>query len=105
KRPYLPGFLHTQKKPYLSSELYKIIKNVLSYYLITKDGKRRWFFISSLLKTLRGGVNSRRLAGTLSLLVLHKHFHDYVTKAHGDPEIISPISPYTPKRFRCSTSA
>lgn len=96
KRPYLPGFLHTQKKPYLSSELYKIIKNVLSYYLITKDGKRRWFFISSLLKTLRGGVNSRRLAGTLSLLVLHKHFHDYVTKAHGDPEIAGSISPYAP---------
>src|SRR3972149_326230 len=105
KRPYLPGFLHTQNKPYLSSELYKTIINVLSYYLITKDGKRRWFFISSLLKTLRGGANSRRLAGTLSLLVLHKHFHDYVTKAHGDPEIISSISPYTPKRIRCSTSA
>ena len=105
KRPYLPGFLHTQNKPYLSSELYKTIINVLSYYLITKDGKRRWFFISSLLKTLRGGANSRRLAGTLSLLVLHKHFHDYVTKAHGDPEIISSISPYTPRRFRSSTSA
>lgn len=105
KRPYLPGFLHTQNKPYFSSVLFKIIKNVLSYYLITKDGKRRWFFMSSLLKALRGGVNSRRLAGTLSLLVLHKHFHDYVTKAHGDPEIMSPISPYTPRRFRCNTSA
>ncbi|MGH7802592.1 MAG: radical SAM protein [Thermodesulfobacteriota bacterium] len=104
-KPYLPGFLHTQNKPYFSPALFKIMKNVLWHYLITRDTKRRRFFISSLLETLKGGVNSQRLVGALSLLVLHKHFHDYVTKAHGDPEIISSISPYTPRRFRCSTSA
>ncbi|MCI0453499.1 MAG: B12-binding domain-containing radical SAM protein [Candidatus Dadabacteria bacterium] len=93
-KPYTPGFLHTQNKPYLSPVLFKVIKNVLRYYLITKDTKRRRFFISSLIDTLKGGVSSQRFVGALSLLVLHKHFHDYVTKAHGDPETAGSYSPY-----------
>ncbi len=93
-KPFLPGFLNTQNRHYFSPVLLKIIKNVLFYYLITKEGKRRGFFLSSLLETLKGGVNSRRLAGALSLLVLHKHFHNYVTKAHGDPETVASFSPY-----------
>jgi radical SAM superfamily enzyme YgiQ (UPF0313 family) len=96
-KPYLPGFLHTQNRPYLSPMLFKIIKNVLWYYLITTDTKRRRFFISSLIETLKGRANSQRLVGALSLLVLHKHFHDYVTKVHGNPETAASYSPYYSK--------
>ncbi|HEY7535936.1 MAG TPA: radical SAM protein [Thermodesulfobacteriota bacterium] len=95
--PYLPGFLHTPDKHYLSGELLKIIKNVLQYYLITTDTKRMRFLVSSLIETLKGGTDSQRLVGALSLLVLHKHFHNYVTKVHGNPETADSFSPYSPK--------
>jgi radical SAM superfamily enzyme YgiQ (UPF0313 family) len=91
-RPYLPAFINTRNNPLL---ILRIIKNVLWYYLATGDGKRRRFFISTILKILRSGADHRRLGGALCLLVLHKHFHEYVTKAHGDPESVDPRSPYS----------
>ena len=93
-RPYLPAFMNTRSDSYSSLGLLKIIKNVLWYYL-SRGGKRRRFFISTIFETLRGGANHKRLVAALSFLVLHKHFHEYVTKAHGEPESADHLSPYS----------
>jgi len=86
-------FRRTKNRPF-STSLFRIIKNVIWYYLFTKDGKRRRFFVSTMLEVLKDRSNSQRLIAALSLLVLHKHFHEYVTKIHGDPEAVGFSSPY-----------
>jgi radical SAM superfamily enzyme YgiQ (UPF0313 family) len=88
------GYKRIQSRPFPNRFL-RIIKNVLWYYLITRDKKRRQFFISTILKALKGGLNPQRLEGALHLIVLHKHFHEYVAKAHGDPESAGHLSPYS----------
>jgi radical SAM superfamily enzyme YgiQ (UPF0313 family) len=71
-----------------------IILRVLWYYLAA-GSKRRRFFAGTLYKVCKGGVTIRRLAGVIGFLVLHRHFHEYVTAAHGDPETVPLTSPYT----------
>ncbi len=88
------GHKRIQSRPFPNRFL-RIIKNVLWYYLITRDKKRRQFFISTILKALKGGLNPQRLEGALHLIVLHKHFHEYVAKSHGDPESAGHLSPYS----------
>lgn len=88
------GHKRIQSRPFPNRFL-RIIKNVLWYYLITRDKKRRHFFISTILKTLKGRLNSQRLEGALHLIVLHKHFHEYVAKVHGNPESAGHLSPYS----------
>ncbi len=93
-RPYLPAFMNTRNGSYSSLGLLKIMKNVFWYYL-GGDGERRHFFISTMFETLRGGANHRRIVAALSFLVLHKHFHEYVEKIHGNPESVGHFPPYS----------
>ena len=30
----------------------------------------------------------------ISYMIVHKHFHEYVTEVHGDPETVAPQSPF-----------
>lgn len=75
-------------------ELLKIAKRVLWCCLLGPREVRR-FFVSTIFETLRGGATYQRLLAAVTLLVFHKHFHDYVTRAHGDPESAGHISPYS----------
>lgn len=74
--------------------LLKILTKVLPYSLLGAREVRR-FFVSTILGTLRGGATFQRLVAAGTLLVFHKHFHDYVSRAHGNPESASHLSPYS----------
>jgi len=74
--------------------LLKISTKVFSYSLLGAGEVRR-FFLSTIFKTLKGGATYQRLLAAGTLLVFHKHFHDYVTRAHGNPESASRLSPYS----------
>jgi hypothetical protein len=45
----------------------------------------------------------QKLVVGFSLLIVHKHFHEYVTRAHGDPETLSAWQP--PRTSREDRSA
>jgi radical SAM superfamily enzyme YgiQ (UPF0313 family) len=80
--------------PPFSMEVLVLLKNLLSYYLLTRDGKRRDYFLSTIKRALPliGSLQSKRAQGALialmSQLLVHKHVHGFVTEMHGDPETI-----------------
>jgi radical SAM superfamily enzyme YgiQ (UPF0313 family) len=86
--------------PQLSPELLVLLKNVLTHYLFTTDKRRRSFFVSTILSSLqrmRPLLSQRTSAALIDLLahfVVHKHMHGYVSEAHGDPESVTPHSPF-----------
>jgi radical SAM superfamily enzyme YgiQ (UPF0313 family) len=73
----------------------RIAGRVLRHFLVEGSAARRRFFF----RTLREGVGLRpsveRLEAGLSYLIAHKHFHEYVTETHGDPETVATVSPFT----------
>ncbi|MBI3961840.1 MAG: hypothetical protein HY335_03730, partial [Deinococcus sp.] len=66
----------------------------LRYFLLTLDLRRPRFFLGTLLHTALTGVTLQKLTCALSYMVVHKHFHEYVTRVHGDPETAGARSPF-----------
>src|SRR5438270_232163 len=55
---------------------------------------RRRFFVRTLRDALRGRPSLEKLVGSIAYLIAHKHFHEYVTGTHGDPEAVTNVSPF-----------
>jgi radical SAM superfamily enzyme YgiQ (UPF0313 family) len=72
----------------------KILARTLRYYLLSGGSARRRFFINAFRATARTGIPRHKLLGLMTYLVAHKHFHEYVTVTHGDPETVAPRSPF-----------
>jgi radical SAM superfamily enzyme YgiQ (UPF0313 family) len=64
------------------------------YYLLTRSARRRRFFVSTLREVIAGGASAEKLTAAISYMIAHKHFHEYVTRAHGDPEAVPAASPF-----------
>jgi radical SAM superfamily enzyme YgiQ (UPF0313 family) len=75
-------------------DLTRIAVKVVRHFLLTTDGVRRRAFI----RTVRGVMGQRwsieRLVDAISYLIANKHFHEYVTEVHGDPETVAARSPF-----------
>jgi radical SAM superfamily enzyme YgiQ (UPF0313 family) len=68
---------------------------VLAYFLLTRDRVRRSFFLRTLWRVMRRRPSLQKLIVTISYMVIHKHFHEYVERVHGDPENAGCRSPFS----------
>ena len=60
---------------------------IASHYLTHGAAKRR-FFLGALRDVARNGLTWPKIVAALSFLAAHKHFYEYVTAVHGDPETV-----------------
>jgi radical SAM superfamily enzyme YgiQ (UPF0313 family) len=72
-----------------------IVLRVLGHFLVTRSATRRRFFLRTLREVMAEGLSFEKLLGAVSYMIAHKHFHEYVTATHGDPEQVSNTSPFT----------
>lgn len=69
-----------------------IVLRVLQHFLLTRSAPRRRFFLHTLREAAVGGLSVEKIIGAIAYMIAHKHFHEYVTSTHGDPEQISNTS-------------
>jgi hypothetical protein len=43
---------------------------------------------------MKGGWSAEKLVDAISYMIVHKHFHEYVSEVHGDPETVPAQSPF-----------
>ena len=67
---------------------------VIRHFLLTTDGVRRRTFIRTIREAMGGKWSTERLVDAISYMIAHKHFHEYVTEVHGDPETVAALSPF-----------
>lgn len=67
---------------------------ILAYFLLTRDRVRRRFFLRTLWEVMREKPTMQKLVVTLSFMTVHKHFHEYVHRTHGDAETAGRQSPF-----------
>lgn len=78
----------------VDSNLLRTAWKVVRYFLLTTDGMRRRAFIHTLRGAMNGGWSAEKLVNAISYMIVHKHFHEYVTEVHGDPETVPARSPF-----------
>jgi radical SAM superfamily enzyme YgiQ (UPF0313 family) len=72
----------------------RTVLKVVRHFLLTTDGVRRRAFIRTAWQSMGGTWSVERLVDAIAYLIAHKHFHEYVTEVHGDPETVTPRSPF-----------
>jgi radical SAM superfamily enzyme YgiQ (UPF0313 family) len=72
----------------------KILVNVLRHFLLTRSPVRRRFFVRTLREALATDPSFEKVVTALSYMIAQKHFHEYVTESHGDPETVAELSPF-----------
>lgn len=75
-------------------QLTRIALKVIRHFLLTTDGVRRRVFIRTIREALGGKWSPERLVDSISYMIAHKHFHEYVKEVHGDPETVAAQSPF-----------
>jgi radical SAM superfamily enzyme YgiQ (UPF0313 family) len=78
----------------LDWELLRVAGRLIRHFLLTSDRERRRFFVKTLWETMRRQPSVDKLFAALGYLIGHKHFHEYVTAAHGEPETVGDFSPF-----------
>ncbi|NIR49263.1 B12-binding domain-containing radical SAM protein [candidate division KSB1 bacterium] len=92
---FTPGLTtFRQNNPFMTKKTPQILWNIAKHFVFTKDHERRQFFFTTLRESLRGHFSVRKFVEATSFMTLHKHFHEYITKTHGNPETAGPISPF-----------
>ncbi len=86
--------LHGQGAGRFDWQQCRIAVNVFRHFVLTRSGARRRAFVRTLWDVMRAQPSLGTMVEAVSYLVAHKHFHEYVTSAHGDPEAIAPVSPF-----------
>jgi radical SAM superfamily enzyme YgiQ (UPF0313 family) len=76
-------------------KLLAILAKSLRYFLLTRSRHRRRFFLTTLREVFASGASSEKISAALSYAIAHKHFHEYVTGTHGDPEAVPGTSPFS----------
>jgi radical SAM superfamily enzyme YgiQ (UPF0313 family) len=74
--------------------LVRIALKVLQHFILTTDHVRRRTFVRTIRQAMGGRFSLERLVEAISYLIAHKHFHEYVTAVHGDPETVAARSPF-----------
>ncbi len=72
-----------------------IVAKTVSYFLFTRSARRRRFFLTTLREVFASGGSVEKVTAAMSYMIAHKHFHEYVTGAHGDPEAVPAASPFS----------
>jgi radical SAM superfamily enzyme YgiQ (UPF0313 family) len=79
----------------IKGEQLRIAVNLLRHFLLTTSRARRRFFLRTLWQIMRSKPSVEKLINTLAWMAGQKHFHEYVTAAHGDPETVGALSPFS----------
>jgi radical SAM superfamily enzyme YgiQ (UPF0313 family) len=79
---------------HLDWDLALIALRVVRHFVLTTDGLRRRTFIRTLREVMKGGWSAEKLVDAISYMIVHKHFHEYVSEVHGDPETVPAQSPF-----------
>ncbi len=92
---FTPGLTRfRQNNPFMTLKTPKLLFNIMKHFVFTRNKKRRRFFINTLRESFRGHFSIRKFVEATSFMTLHKHFHEYITKTHGDPETVGAYSPF-----------
>ncbi|MFQ5657827.1 MAG: DUF4070 domain-containing protein [Candidatus Methylomirabilales bacterium] len=67
---------------------------VVRYFLLTRSRARRRFFLQILWQVMGSKPSIEKLIEAVTFMIVHKHFHEFVTTTHGDPEVVGPVSPF-----------
>jgi radical SAM superfamily enzyme YgiQ (UPF0313 family) len=78
----------------LDWNMVRTVLKVVRHFLLTTDGLRRRSFIRTAWHAMGETWSVERLVDAVSYLIAHKHFHEYVTEVHGDPEMVTARSPF-----------
>jgi hypothetical protein len=68
---------------------------VVRHFVLTSNTLRRRTFIRTLREVMKAGWSTEKLVDAISYMIVHKHFHEYVTEVHGDPETVAAESPFS----------
>jgi hypothetical protein len=75
-------------------DLSVIALRVIRHFLLTTNGLRRRTFIRTLRQIVKDGWSAEKIIDAVSYMIVHKHFHEYVSEVHGDPETVPAQSPF-----------
>ncbi len=75
-------------------ELTVVALKVFRHFVLTTNGLRRRTFIRTLRQVMKAGWSAEKLVDAIAYMIVHKHFHEYVTEVHGDPETVPARSPF-----------
>ncbi|MFQ5602199.1 MAG: radical SAM protein [bacterium] len=93
---FTPGLTKfRQNRPFTTLKTPKILLNIAKHFIFTKNKKLRRFFFNTLKASLMGHFSVRKFVEATSFMTLHKHFHEYISKTHGDPETVGTLSPFS----------
>jgi hypothetical protein len=90
-RPELKGRMHTR----FDWHLVPIALKVARHFLVTRDRARRRFFVSGIRSAMRSEPTLEKFLSIVAYMLASKHFHEYVASTHGDPEVVTDVSPFT----------
>jgi radical SAM superfamily enzyme YgiQ (UPF0313 family) len=76
-------------------KLLVIAAKAARYFLLTRSSRRRRFFLGTLREVIASGATMEKITAAVSYMIAHKHFHEYVTGSHGDPEAVPVTSPFS----------
>jgi radical SAM superfamily enzyme YgiQ (UPF0313 family) len=79
----------------LDWKLLAIAAKAARYFLLTRSSRRRRFFLGTLREVMASGATMEKITAAISYMIAHKHFHEYVTGSHGDPEAVPVTSPFS----------
>ncbi len=71
------------------------VGRILSYFLWTRDAARRRFFLRTVWRVMRRRPSMQKLVIAVTYMTVHKHFHEYVERIHGEPETSDRQSPFS----------
>jgi radical SAM superfamily enzyme YgiQ (UPF0313 family) len=76
-------------------KLLGIAAKAMRHFLLTRSAQRRRFFLGTLRDVLATEPSLEKVTAAISYMVAHKHFHEYVTIAHGNPDAVPGVSPFS----------
>ena len=85
-KPFRPEYVRRGRGSKIDREILGILANTFRHYIFTTDHPRRRFFLKTLWQVMWPRPSFEKLDYAISYMISEKHFHDYVTNAHGDPE-------------------
>jgi hypothetical protein len=86
---------HTRTTGRVDRQLLSIAVNTARYFVLTRSWRRRRFFLGTLREVMASGFSLEKVTAAVSYMIAHKHFHEYVTETHGDPEAVPVTSPFS----------
>lgn len=93
-RQFRPDPVRSRRVSRFDRATLRIALRALRHFLLTRHQARRRAFVRTLRQVLDSGPSWEKVFNAVSYLIAHKHFHEYVSAVHGDPETVGTTSPF-----------